>query len=407
MRPRLASGVALTVACLVALGSQAAAALSAANSSAGKWRIEASPNRSGAAINYLESVACPTASTCFAFGAFSNKEYTSVGPLAERWNAKRWSNESIGLPSPSTDTQFFGVSCPSRKVCVAVGFYGGVYQGSTLVERWNGRRWSIQPTPNPAGGASVLYGVSCSSGSACTAVGYDRPPNGNLFLPLVESWNGKRWSIQSAPNPAGTDTQFVSVSCPSAKACTAVGFYSPPSSGDTQPTYPLIERWNGSHWSLESSPIPAGTKDRELQGVTCQSADACTVVGEYENGHVGHSLVERWNGKSWSVVSDPNPSQYDNDLAGISCPSTKSCTAVGIYEPTKSTTKTLVERWNGKHWSVQSSPSVAGVAISGLSSVSCGSSGSCAAVGSSGKSYTESRTLAEIYTPPTKPRRHG
>jgi hypothetical protein len=42
----------------------------------------------------------------------------------------------------------------------------------TLAERWNGRTWAVQRTPNPPdGGASLLKGVSCSSAAACTAVG--------------------------------------------------------------------------------------------------------------------------------------------------------------------------------------------------------------------------------------------
>ena len=45
--------------------------------------------------------------------------------------------------------------------------------------------WSIQTTPNPAGGSgSILNGVSCTSASACTAVG--NSSNGTL----AEGWNG-------------------------------------------------------------------------------------------------------------------------------------------------------------------------------------------------------------------------
>jgi hypothetical protein len=43
----------------------------------------------------------------------------------------------------------------------------------TLAERWNGRRWSIERTPNPAGAkASELEAVSCAPATTCTAVGH-------------------------------------------------------------------------------------------------------------------------------------------------------------------------------------------------------------------------------------------
>ncbi len=49
--------------------------------------------------------------------------------------------------------------------------------------------WSIQTTPNPAGGSnSILNGVSCTSASACTAVG--NYSNGTATVTLAERWNG-------------------------------------------------------------------------------------------------------------------------------------------------------------------------------------------------------------------------
>ena len=96
--------------------------------------------------------------------------------------------------------------------------------------------WSIQHTPNPAGGSgSILNGVSCTSASACTAVGDSS--NGTATVTLAERWNGTRWSIQTTPNPAGGSNSMLNgVSCASATACTAVG-------GSSNGT--LAEGWNG------------------------------------------------------------------------------------------------------------------------------------------------------------------
>ena len=111
--------------------------------------------------------------------------------------------------------------------------------GVALVERWNGTKWAIQKTPNPVGASSIfLFGVSCTSASACTAVGYYY--NGTTYVTLAERWNGTKWSIQQTPNPTGgSGNQLVGVSCASTSACTAAGQYS---NGTT--TVTLAERWN-------------------------------------------------------------------------------------------------------------------------------------------------------------------
>src|SRR5207247_7771343 len=56
-------------------------------------------------------------------------------------------------------------------------FRSGSYTNSsgqkvTLAERWNGRTWAVQSTPNPRGAqSSSLSGVSCPSSTLCVAVG--------------------------------------------------------------------------------------------------------------------------------------------------------------------------------------------------------------------------------------------
>jgi hypothetical protein len=70
----------------------------------------------------------------------------------------------------------------------------------TLAERWNGTRWTIQPTPNPVGAFDINPPVvACPSPSACTAVtGY---ANVGPKVTLAEQWNG---TGQAVPLPAST-----------------------------------------------------------------------------------------------------------------------------------------------------------------------------------------------------------
>jgi hypothetical protein len=64
-----------------------------------------------------------------------------------------------------------------------------------------GPGWSVVPTPSPKGAtASGLAGVACSGAGACTAVGEFQTRAGRFAL--AERWNGTVFSIQSTPRPA-------------------------------------------------------------------------------------------------------------------------------------------------------------------------------------------------------------
>jgi hypothetical protein len=163
------------------------------------------------------------------------------------------------------------------------------YSGGALVERWNGRRWSTERTAEPRNATAWgLDAVFCSSRSACTAVGvYNTDARSGLML--VERWNGVRWSIQRTPNPAGAMSSSLSaVSCPSRTACTAVGGYYD-AAGLHQRS--LAERWNGVRWSIQPTPTPAGATGSGLSSVSCATVTVCTAVGSI-NGQL--PLVERW-----------------------------------------------------------------------------------------------------------------
>ena len=92
----------------------------------------------------------------------------------------------------------------------------------TLVESWNGASWSVVPSPSPGAG-SFLGGVSCVSATACTAAGYYNPTS-NTRGTLVESWNGSSWSVVPSPS-RGSHSALDDVSCASTTACTATGYY--------------------------------------------------------------------------------------------------------------------------------------------------------------------------------------
>ena len=348
------------------------------------WRTQAAPSPPGAASSSLNGVACTARSACTAVGATTSRSRTMV-TLAEQWNGHIWRIQPT--PSPAGGGGLNSVWCPSRSACTAVG---GTANGSTLAERWNGTTWTIQPTPNPARAVqSFLLAVSCTSPSACIATGayLTTASQSGPARSLAERWNGKKWTILPTPNPAGAVQSFLNgVSCTSPSACTAIG----ERHSAAGIVHTLAERWNGATWRIQPTPNPPGVQFASLAGVSCTGPSACLAAGGSDQG----TLAERWNGATWRIQPTPNPPGGHNIiLTSVACPASSACTAFGTYETGFGRHFTLAERWNGRTWRRQPIPGIVAFDITSPA-VACPTLSACVAVAS----YTNNGpfvTLAE------------
>jgi hypothetical protein len=280
------------------------------------WSMQPSP---GATPSVLSGVSCLAASWCQAVGA------NGTQPLTEKWDGHTWSTVANPVKG-ATLAELNEVSCVSRTSCVAVGssFVNGVRATGTLIESWNGHAWSVVPSPSPGNEFNSLLGVSCVSRVSCQAVGISI--NGSIGeRALVESWNGKVWSVvpSAVPKAAYESVLLRKVSCVSAGSCVAVGEYVTVEFAIRT----LIESWNGHTWSIVPSPNRGSYS--QLNDVSCVSATSCQAVGFTNNGIAFRTLVESRNGKAWSIASSPNPAPESGLLEGVSCVQVTSCTAVG------------------------------------------------------------------------------
>jgi hypothetical protein len=108
-------------------------------------------------------------------------------------------------------------------MCVAVGEVTLNGTDTMLAERWNGRKWSAMRLAHPPGVTnSFLTSVSCTSARACTTVGSVYGPSTGAST-VAERWNGSRWTVQVTQSPGNEGVPFAAVSCGSATSCTAVG----------------------------------------------------------------------------------------------------------------------------------------------------------------------------------------
>jgi hypothetical protein len=178
---------------------------------------------------------------------------------------------------------------------------------------------------------------------------------------LVEHWDGTSWQIAPSANVnAGTDfNQLVSVSGDLASGSDdlwAVGSDAPPSNC-MQPlqSFTLIEHWNGAAWQIVSSAnVMPAQEENSLEGVTALSPSDVWAVGAWGSfqsvtPHVPQSLIEHWNGVSWSVTSSPNahPNVDSNVLSAVAAATPNDVWAVGNFDDTTSLIQsTLTERYH-------------------------------------------------------------
>ena len=376
---------------------------SAARASA--WVVQSVPAPTLPA-GHLSAVSCPSAGWCMAVGSGPN------GSFAERWEGGSWAMQGIAKPSMA---QLSSISCSSATACTAVGSIGAGAKSVVLAERWNGTGWAVQAAPRRSAAGESLGGVSCPTRRFCVAVGSSVTQRRSKGL--VELWKGSRWAIERTlvrGARARAHDYLTDVSCPSAKACVAVG------AG-------IAGSWNGSRWSLQGlknnrtvvfdavscssdrACVAIGTSnwarwiDRRWRvhrlpdfgavlggdpngatfpSISCVSATTCIAVGSYSAANaLGGPLAVMLRGDRWSLQALPATGLTTPYLAGVSCTSASNCTTVGESAPPRAPAYTLAMHWNGQTWSTEETPSQLAPTPAHFNGVSCPSQTSCTAVG--------------------------
>jgi len=356
-----------------------------------RWVVAPSPNATATStLNFLLSVSCVSVSDCWAVGYASSGSADQT--LGEHWDGSAWTIVTTPDTGATQTNYLLGVTCVSTSDCWAVGYTSTSSADQTLVEHWDGTAWAIVPSPNTSTAlANALLSVSCVSGSDCWAVGYSA--NTSAFQTLAERWDGSAWVIATSPNAVAAQADFLTgVTCVSTSGCYAVGYSSITGSDDET----LMEQWNGSAWAVITSPNAVGAQANYVYGVTCVSESICWAVGYAYNGITEQTLTERWNGSAWSVVTSPNTGVTDGDeLNSVTCTSASECWAVG-YSTSGGAFQTLIEQWNGSTWAITSSPNAGGSQSDYLFGVICATASDCWAVGYSSIGSAD-HTLTEVY----------
>jgi hypothetical protein len=270
------------------------------------WRLEKVPIPPATTDGQLSGVGC-VRTVCMAVGSFSNKSGNDR-VMTEWWNGSAWKLVLPPRPRTMEDPSLAAVSCSAPTACTGVGQYTFELGFGTLIAplilRWNGTQWRFEPSGRLGQAQdTMLNAIDCPTDDVCVTVGSQRMA-GATYRSIAEVRHGGAWRVASTTDPAHTpDADLVAVDCTGPASCVAVGY----SIAHGSPV-PLVEWWNGSRWTLGAAPDVSGASGSALSGVACTAPDACIATGNFRHASpTEHSFTASWDGTRWTVTPAPEP----------------------------------------------------------------------------------------------------
>jgi hypothetical protein len=328
-----------------------------ATTSAAGWTVQKT-QLLGGSDNSLGAVAGSSPSDVWAVGDYlpdaagSNQDATLS--FAEHYNGKNWTVVRTPNAGPNFNS-FYGLAAAGGRAWAVGEYLNAAYQDRALVEAWNGRAWSIADVPQPGSQRDMLFGASALSADDVWVVGDKQGANG-VFKTLAEHWDGSAWTVVRTPSPGRAGDHLYGVYAVSPDDVWAVGQQLTGATSDL----PLVEHWNGYRWSVVYLPgVPSA--DVLLDGVTATSDGQVWAVGEADSpAGGGRPLVEHYTpGAGWQTASLPAIPDKANwaNLYGIAA-NGSTVYAVGTYvDPATDNNNALVlSSAGGSPWTIVGAP---------------------------------------------------
>jgi hypothetical protein len=284
----------------------------------------------------------------FAVSSSSSSDIWAVGQAAIHFDGAKW--KAFPAPMILGDNSGFlqGVADISPTEAWAVGNASGTPGGQPepVIEQWDGTRWSLLPASSfnaPGESAGLFFAITAISANDIWAVGTG-------FLagigggPLFEHWDGTTWT----PN-VGIGGTPVAASADATDDVWAVGF----SGLSAILGKPFVAHFDGTAW--QSAPTPT---TGVLNAAAALAPNNVWVAGSTQVQHGStQTLIEHYDGSTWSVVPSPNVGPKSNRLLGITAVSPTDIWAFGSYfANSDGSQKTLLLHWDGTAWSMAPSP---------------------------------------------------
>lgn len=269
----------------------------------------------------LDSISCPSVSTCFAVGANGTI-------IATHDSGHTWQRQVSG-----TSGYLAHIDCPSARTCFVPNIADS---NSLLVTTDGGTTWTH--TSYPGGGA-----LSCPNVTTCLSIGNGvdartGQQTGELF---VTTDSGYHWTVGGAL-PSGPSNQYDlgsgHLACPTVSTCYIGGSDALASTSDGGKT------WQVKSFTTDQCPDPESVCRAFSAGIACPSASMCLAAGIFAGGGAGSGVVAETvdAGRSWQLHVIPALT----GLRSLSCPFTTECFTLDSAGRTATTTD------GGRTWQV-------------------------------------------------------
>ena len=396
-----------------------------ANENNGTWgRAVEVPGLAAIGSGGLASaVSCASAGNCATAGVFLDAHGHQHAFVADQKNGT-WQNAhaipGLGKLNPGGTSNAFSLSCASPGNCGVAGSYfttASTEQAFVADER-NGTWQSAIEVPGTGalnGGARAqTLSISCPSAGNCAAGGFYEDATISFHAFVADETSGQ-WGQVHTIDVAVTgitpinEERVTGVSCASAGNCAATG-NAGNATGDAQV---FVVDETGGTWGLPQQ-IP-GTDSlnagliADAQSISCPALGYCATGGQLntQTAPVAYVADERAGG--WDLAQQVFGGTVvfngaaDADAESVSCSSLGNCAAGGSYITTDNVRVAfVVNEVNGSWGNAHNVPGIRPLATGGFSdvtSVSCASSGNCAAGGFYRNAHGDQGFVADQPTP--------
>ena len=240
----------------------------------------------------------------------------------------------------------------------AVGSYVEEGRAWSLTMHWDGNSWTVVPSPNgdDTVDGTYLTDVAALASNDVWAVGYTGGV-GFTSNTMIIHWDGNSWTRVLADDAEYTGANLEAVTALAPNDVWAVGSHR--KSGGFSRT--LVEHWDGNTWSVVFSPSIGSTPqyndgNNRLLGIDAVSANDIWAVGRVLHpGEDDVPIILHWDGAFWRLSSYPEALDTDTHLEDVAAVSANDVWAVG-HRNTGLDRYTFAFHWNGSAWSEVDTP---------------------------------------------------
>src|ERR1700747_3687633 len=285
------------------------------------WTAFSAPMIKGDNNSFLQGVVAISPTLAWAAGNVTDRAHQRQ--VIEQWNGTKWTL----FPGPKfgkkDQADVFAMTSSSANDVWAIGSLVNLGTGlvSSLFEHWNGTEWTATTLESDN---QFLFGASAVAADDAWAVGFK---GSDKIDTSAMHWDGANWKSVATPNVGEGTNKLNAVLALAPNDVWAVGFSTPMAPPKQAATRTLVEHFDGTSWSVVPSPNVgpnSANQSNRLLGLTANSANDIWAFGSYfaADGS-GHQMILllHWDGNSWTIASSPSPTKggFPGDLlwAGV------------------------------------------------------------------------------------------